>query len=164
MIIQYTPAEGGEPQHFDAGRMRASEIQIIERTADGSWPVIKDAMSKGDINAMRVVAWVIKKRSEPSLKFGAFDPWDDEMRIKLDVQETRAWAEQLFAEYGGTEDLADAFDELRDVALDGEACERAIADVTAPKEPAAPEPQPPAQPEPRPQPEPQQSPPSPSDS
>ncbi|MFI0528548.1 hypothetical protein ACH3XX_00690 [Streptomyces scabiei] len=163
MIIEYTPAEG-EPQYFDAGRMRASEIQIVERTADGSWPVIKNAMSKGDINAMRVVAWVIKKRSEPALRYGDFDPWDDEMRIRLDVQETRAWAESLFGEYAGTEDLADAFDELRDVALDREACELAIADVTAPKEAAAPEPQAQVQPEPRPQPEPQQSPASPSGS
>lgn len=163
MIIQYTPAEG-EPQYFDAGRMRASEIQIVERTADGSWPVIKNAMSEGDIGAMRVVAWVIKKRSTPALRFADFDPWDDELRIRLDAQETRAWAEQLYAKYVGTEDLADAFDELRDVSIDREACETAIADVAAPKEPAAPEPQPQPQPEPRPQPEPQASPASPSDS
>ncbi|MCZ0996409.1 hypothetical protein O1L44_30145 [Streptomyces noursei] len=64
MIIQYTPADG-EPQYFDAGRMRASEIQIVERTADGSWPVIKNAMSEGDIGAMRVVAWVIKRSTPP---------------------------------------------------------------------------------------------------
>lgn len=151
MIIEYTP-DGGDPQTLDAGRMRASEIQVIERTADRRWEQIKDAMGEGDINALRTVAWVIKKRTEPALRYGDFDPWDDELRVRLDAGEVRAYAERLFAKYGSDpEDLAAAFDELRDVAHDREACEQAIADVTAPKDPAAPEP------------EPQESPASPSD-
>ncbi|MBE4790920.1 hypothetical protein [Streptomyces caniscabiei] len=142
MIIKYMPAEG-EPQLFDAGRMRASEIQIIERTADRSWPAIKEEMGLGNVNAMRVVAWVIKKRTEPSLRFGDFDPWDDELRVMLDAKETRAYAERLLAKYGDNpEDLADAFDELRDASFDREACEAAIADVMAPKSPDAPEAEP----------------------
>ncbi|MFM9681097.1 hypothetical protein [Streptomyces brasiliscabiei] len=142
MIIKYTPGEGGEPQYYDAGRLRASEIQIIERTADGHWGEIKEAMSIGDINAMRVAAWVVKKRSEPSLRFADFDPFEDEMRVLLDARETRAYAEKIFEKYSGTDELAEAFDELRDSSFNREACEQAIADVTAPKSPAAPEPEP----------------------
>lgn len=141
MIIEYTP-EGGEPQFYDAGRMRASEIQIIERTADGRWDEIKDAMGEGDVNAMRVAAWVVKKRTEPTLRFADFDPFEDEMRVRLDAKESRAYAEKLFAKYSGTDDLAEAFEELRGASFDSEACEKAIADVTAPKSPAAPEPEP----------------------
>ncbi|MBA2951585.1 hypothetical protein [Streptomyces himalayensis] len=136
MIIEYTP-EGGEVERLDAGRLRASEIQVIERTGDGRWADIKEAMSEGDIGALRVVAWAVKKRTEPSLRFGDFDPFEDEMRIRLDAREVRDYAERLFAKYGNSpEDLAAAFRELRDVAADGEACEAAIADVTAPKDPA----------------------------
>ncbi|MEU1559517.1 hypothetical protein ABZ504_03225 [Streptomyces mirabilis] len=135
MIIDYTP-EGADRQRFDAGRLRASEIQIIERTADGHWGEIKEAMSEGDINAMRTVAFVIKKRNDPSLRFGDFDPFEDELRVRLDARETRAYAERIFAKYGSSpDDLAEAFGELRDVTADLEACEQAIADVTAPKDP-----------------------------
>lgn len=153
MIIEYTP-DGGEPQHFDAGRLRTSEIQVVERTADRRWGDIKEAMFEGDVGAMRVAAWVIRKRGEPSLRFGDFDPFEDELRVRLDVREVRAFAEELLAKYrDNPDDLAEAFNELRDSAYDREACEQAIADVTAPKDPASPEPEP----------QPEESPASPSD-
>ncbi|MFJ9020807.1 hypothetical protein ACIRPU_12605 [Streptomyces sp. NPDC102259] len=145
MIIIYAPADGAE-QHFDAGpgKLRASEIQIIERTADGRWNEIKSAMGQGDINAMRTVAYVLKKRAEPSLRLAQFDPFEGELRVRLDRPETEAFAEQLFEKYQGTPDLEDAFEELRDATFDREYAETAIAAVTAPKvqAPAEPAPEP----------------------
>lgn len=136
MIIEYVP-EGAAPQRLDAGRLRASEIQVIERTADARWSDIREAMKDGEIGALRTVAWVIKKRTEPALRFNDFDPFEGELRARLDGKEARAYAEALFAKFGSNpEQLAEAFDELRDAAADREACEQAIADVTAPKDPA----------------------------
>ncbi|MFF4752651.1 hypothetical protein ACWD5R_11455 [Streptomyces sp. NPDC002514] len=136
MIIQYSP-DGGEPQRFDAGRLRASEIQVIERTADGRWADIKASLRAGDVNALRTVAWAVKKRTEPTLRFAAFDPFEDELRVLLDAREVRAYAEGIADQYGADpEQLAAAFDELRDAAADREACEQAITAVTAPKDPA----------------------------
>jgi hypothetical protein len=138
VIIVYEP-EGSEPQHFDVGRnrMRASEIQVIERTADARWPDIKEGIKQGDIHALRVVVWALRKRSEPTLRFHDFDPFEGELRPRLDAEEVRGYAEALFEEYGEKpDDLAEAFDELREVAFDREAAEQAIADVTAPKDPA----------------------------
>ncbi|MFF0080216.1 hypothetical protein ACFYR1_11020 [Streptomyces canus] len=143
MIIVYEP-EGCEPQSFDAGRgkLRASEIQIIERTADARWPDIKEGVKAGDIHALRVVVWAIRKRTEPALRFGDFDPFEGELRSRLDAREVKAYAEALFEEYHeNPDDLAEAFNELRDVAFDREDVEKAIADVAAPKDPA-PEPEP----------------------
>lgn len=140
MIIEYTP-EGGETERFDASRLRASEIQVIERTADGRWAEIKEALREGDVTAVRTVAWAIKKRSNPSLRHGEFDPFEDELRVRLDARETRSYAERIFDKFGSDpEDLAKAFDELRDATADREACEAAIADVTAPKDQAPAEP------------------------
>jgi hypothetical protein len=136
VIIIYSP-EGGEQQNLDAGRMRASEIQIIERTLDTRWDAIREAMSEGDINALRVVAWAVKKRTEPTLRFTDFDPWEGELRVRLDAREVHAYAERIVTKYGSNPDnLAEAFDELRDSAFDREDAEKAIADVTAPKDPA----------------------------
>lgn len=144
MIIIYTP-DGGEEQRLDAGRLRASEIQIVERTADGHWPAIKKAMSEGDLGAMRTVAWVLMKRAEPALRYADFDPWEGELRARLDDREVRAYAEYLLGRYGANPDeLAEAFDELRDSAANREAADAAIADVTAPKDPAPAEEQSPA--------------------
>jgi hypothetical protein len=143
VIIVYEP-EGCEQQHFDAGRgkLRASEIQIIERTADARWADIKEGVKAGDIHALRVVVWAIRKRTEPALRFGDFDPFEGELRSRLDAREVKAYAEALFEQYReNPDDLAEAFDELRDVAFDREDVETAIADVTAPKDPPpAPEP------------------------
>jgi hypothetical protein len=147
VIITYSP-EGTEPQHFDAGRLRASEIQIVERTADGRWDEVREAMRNGEINALRTVAWVVKKRTEPTLRFGDFDPWEGELRVRLDAREVRGYAERLFEKYRSNPDeLAEAFDELRDSAFDRADADAAIADVTAPKDPApAEDPQSPASP------------------
>ncbi|MFD7791032.1 hypothetical protein [Streptomyces sp. NPDC059759] len=140
MIIEYTP-EGGETMRLDAGRMRASEIQIIERTADAKWAAIKLGMRNGDINALRTVGFVVRKRSEPSLRISDFDPFEDELRVRLDASEAREYAERLYAQWHHSpEDLADAFDELREVCVDTEACEQAIADVSTPKAPEQTEP------------------------
>lgn len=143
MIITYSP-EGAEPQHLDAGRLRASEIQIVERTADGPWGAIREAMSEGEINALRTVAYVIRKRTEPALRFADFDPWEGELRVRLDAREVRSYAARIFEKYrDNPDDLAEAFDELRDAAFDQADAEKAIADVTAPKDPApAEEPEP----------------------
>ena len=147
MIITYAPKDG-EEQHFDAGpgQLRASEIQIIERTAPGKWADIKKAVGYGEINALRVVAWAIKKRAEPSLRYTDFDPFEGELRSRLDAEEVKAYAQDIFEKYReDPDDLAEAFDELRDVAFDRAGADAAIADVTAPKDPA-----PAAEPEPEP--------------
>ncbi|WP_330265331.1 hypothetical protein [Streptomyces griseorubiginosus] len=137
MIIVFAPKDR-EQQTFDAGRgkLRASEIQIIERTADARWPDIKEGVARGDIHAMRVVVWAIRKRTEPALRFGDFDPFEGELYSRLDANEVRAYAESLFEQYReNPDDLAEAFDELRDSAFDPEDAATAIADVTAPKDP-----------------------------
>lgn len=142
MIIKYQP-EGGEPEEFDAGRLRASEIQVAERTADRRWAEIKNGMTEGEIGALRVVAWVIRKRTHPALRFGDFDPFEGELRARLDAREVRAYAKGIVDKYGDNpDDLAEAFGELRDAAADREDAEVAIADATAPKDPAPAEEQP----------------------
>ena len=145
MIICYEPADG-TPQQFDVGRgrLRASEIQIIERTAGEPWATVKDGISDGDLNAMRVVVWALLKRSQPALKFAEFDPYEGELYSRLDEREVRGFAEAFVEKYAGEPDqLAEAFDELREAAADAEAAAKVIAEVTAPKAPAPdPEPEP----------------------
>jgi hypothetical protein len=134
VIILYTP-EGGEPETLDARRLRASEVQIVERTADMKWDEVRRGLRMGDVTSIRTVAWVLKKRTEPSLRFTAFDPFEDELLVKLDGREVEEFAAELFAQFrNDPEDLASAWDELRDAAHDKEACELAIKAAQAPKD------------------------------
>ncbi|MFJ6810659.1 hypothetical protein ACIQRK_32425 [Streptomyces anulatus] len=130
MIIIYSP-EGGEPERLDAGRLRASEIQIAERTADRPWDVLKGSLVDCDVTALRTLAWVIKKRADPSLRFSAFDPFEDELKVRLDARETHRYAAEMFARYGHDPvELAGAWEELREAADDPAIADAAIKEQT----------------------------------
>ncbi|MFF9084427.1 hypothetical protein ACF1BR_32545 [Streptomyces rubiginosohelvolus] len=130
MIIIYTP-EGGLSERLDAGRLRASEIQIAERTADRPWDVLRGGLVDGDVTAIRTLAWVVKKRTEPTLRFAAFDPFEDELVVKLDPRETHRYAAEMFERYGHDPDeLAGAWAELREAADDPAIADAAIKEQT----------------------------------
>lgn len=94
MIIVYTPADG-EREEFDARTLKVSEVGIVSRTIDRplSRQQIHTGLSEEDLDVMRGIAWVIKKRTHPSLRFGDFDPGYEEMCTLLDRQEVEGWAE-----------------------------------------------------------------------
>lgn len=91
MLIVYTP-DGGEPERYDARSLRVSETAIAARTVDRTWPDLKNNLTE-DLEAMRVVAWVIAKRSQPTLRYGDFDPGIEELTVRLDKDEVTRWAE-----------------------------------------------------------------------
>lgn len=86
MIIVYAPASGDE-QHFDARTLRVSEVSIVSRTIEQKWPQIQQGLADEDLDAMRGVAWVLAKRSNPSLRFGDFDPGVGELSTRMDKTE-----------------------------------------------------------------------------
>ncbi|WP_371624044.1 hypothetical protein OG245_15135 [Streptomyces sp. NBC_01116] len=130
MIIIHTP-DGGEPERLDAGRLRASEIQIAESNSDRPWALLKGGLVDGDITAIRVLAWVIKKRQNPTLRLSAFDPFEDEVQVKLDAKETHRYAAEMFTRYGqDPAELAGAWEELREAADDPAIADAAIKEQT----------------------------------
>jgi hypothetical protein len=142
VIIEYTP-QGGDTEVLDAGRMRASEVQIVERTADMKWTDIRNGLRSGDVTSVRTVAYVLKRRAEPTLRLADFDPFEDEIVVRLDAREVADLAVEMIAAFQDTpEDLAEAFDELREAAFDKDACEAAIKEAQAPKAPVVPAPEP----------------------
>lgn len=138
MIIVYTPAEG-EPEHFDARSLRVSEVSIVSRTINQKWPLIKQGLADDDLDAMRGIAWVIKKRGHPSLPFDAFDPGIEELTTKLDKTEVVTWITEALAiassdtEVTGDE-LAEALRGLSGIAFDPDHAEAMIKEmVDSPK-------------------------------
>lgn len=96
MIIVYTPA-AGEPEQYDARTLLASEASIVARTIDMKWPQVKEGLSEDDLDAMRAVVWVLKKRHAATLRYGDFDPGVDELVTRFDKTEVENWVDAGFA-------------------------------------------------------------------
>ncbi|MEU0991930.1 hypothetical protein [Streptomyces sp. NPDC005953] len=86
MIIVYTP-EDGEPEQYDARTLLTSEASILQRTLDMKWQEIKDGLPYDDLDAMRGIVWILKKREQSTLRFGEFDPGTETMTARWDRRE-----------------------------------------------------------------------------
>ncbi|MFF9324045.1 hypothetical protein ACF1AY_04930 [Streptomyces sp. NPDC014776] len=104
MIVVYTPA-GGQPEHYDASTLRVSEASIVQRTVDMKWAEILEGLERDDLDAMRGIVWVIKKRSQPSLRFGDFDPGVNEMVTRMDRGEIERWVDNVFSTLDDQDDV-----------------------------------------------------------
>lgn len=140
MIVVYTP-ESGEPEHYDASSLRVSEAAIVQRTVDMKWQEIKEGLEQDDLDAMRGIVWVIKKRSNPALRFGEFDPGVDEMTSRMDKKEIAAYVDNAFAACERDDELTPEtvanllLDRLPEVAADPEHARHLIeAKAKGPKE------------------------------
>lgn len=104
MIIIYTPADG-EPEHYDARDLLVSEASIVQRTIDMKWGDIQQGLEREDIDAMRGVVWVLKKRVQPTLRFGDFDPRVGEMVTRMSRREVTDYVENAFSMAGTDPEL-----------------------------------------------------------
>ncbi|NUL09065.1 hypothetical protein [Streptomyces lunaelactis] len=135
MFIVYTPA-GGEPEHYDARSLLVSEVSIVSRTIDMKWPQIKEGLAEDDLDAMRGVAWVLKKRSNPSLRWADWDPGVEEMVTRLDKTEVETYVAGAVAiarqdpEVTGAQ-IVEALKDLPPVAMDPAHAEAVIKEMAA---------------------------------
>ncbi|MFI8962047.1 hypothetical protein ACIGO8_08020 [Streptomyces sp. NPDC053493] len=140
MLIVYTPA-GGEAAHFDLRSIRTAEASIISRALDTTWRKVKELLADDDPEAMRAVAWAVKKRSEPTLRLADFDPLVDELTVRLDKTEVEQWATEAVAaidEGIAPEAVLIALHPIVDAACDPDfARELILRLAAAPKDPAA---------------------------
>jgi hypothetical protein len=136
VIIIYTPADG-EPEEYDARSLKVSEATLVQNTVDMKWAEIQEGLRVEDLDAMRGVVWVLMKRSNPSLRFGGFDPGVDEMVTRMDKREVTDYIEAAFRMADTDpevtrEDIARALREMPKAAADPEHAERLIVELTQP--------------------------------
>ncbi|MBP2583400.1 hypothetical protein J3A78_003878 [Streptomyces sp. PvR006] len=93
MLIVHTPADG-PVERYDFRTVRTSEASTITSlvTADLAWQQVRQQLRDEDPDVMRVVAFVLKKRSDESLRIADFDPLVGELAVKLDRREIEEWA------------------------------------------------------------------------
>jgi hypothetical protein len=149
VIVVYTP-EGGEPEHYDASSLKVSEAAIVQRSVDMKWQEILTGLEQDDLDAMRGIVWVIKKRTQPSLRFGEFDPGVTEMTSRMDNKEIGRWLDATLdaidpeLDWETIEGIIGP--RLGEVAVDPEYARQLLdARATVPKETAEDGPQPEAQ-------------------
>ncbi|MFC8658449.1 hypothetical protein ACFUCT_25080 [Streptomyces parvus] len=135
MIIVYTPA-GGEPEQYDARTLLASEGSIVARAIDQKWPEVKAGLVDEDLDAMRAVVWILRKRHDPTLTYAMFDPGVDEMVTRYDKTEIENWVTRAFGFMVPGSDLtaeqvAIGLSEVPNAALDREHAEAFIEQCRA---------------------------------
>jgi hypothetical protein len=119
MIIEYAPADGERRcWDLDGQKLMASEAEAVERLSDWTWGEALAQLRRGSIRALRVVAYVMEKRSNPGLRFSEFDPAADELDFWLGETERAEWRARL-KEADMDEDsrtaMLDALDHLDEV-------------------------------------------------
>ncbi|MFD4740963.1 hypothetical protein ACFWNQ_26875 [Streptomyces virginiae] len=133
MIILYRPADGGEEQQFDMRRVRTSEAAIVQKAADMKWGEIKLGVREDDPTSLRGVVWILMKREQPNLRWGDFDPENDELTSRFDAREVAGYVDEIMSL--PEEKRAGAIAELKAWALDPAEVDAAMAAAAAlPKE------------------------------
>ena len=91
MIIVYAP-EGGEVHRWDLKEIRimAVEAEEVERVTDLDWAAARAKIVKGSMLALRAVAWVLLKRTQPTLRYGQFQPAAAELDFEYSPAERAA--------------------------------------------------------------------------
>ncbi|MEW2567629.1 hypothetical protein [Streptomyces sp. NPDC047070] len=97
MFVVYTPPFGAEPEHYDASSLRVSEASILQRVVEMKWHDVLRGLEQDDLEAMRGIVWVIKKRSMPSLRFDDFDPGVNDMVARMDNGEIERWIDNMLS-------------------------------------------------------------------
>ncbi|MEV0183807.1 hypothetical protein AB0I54_31665 [Streptomyces sp. NPDC050625] len=88
MIIVYAP-EDGQTHRWDlkTARILATEAEAVERVTDLDWATARSKVVKGSMLALRAIAWVLLKRSQPALRYTQFDPAAGELGFEYDADE-----------------------------------------------------------------------------
>lgn len=146
MIVEYTPA-GGNAERYDVRKLLTSEASAVSRALGMRWPEVKEGLSEDDPEAMRAIAWVMRKRQDPQLKYGDFDPGVDEVASKWDEREITSFVDEAFKVTGKDEErdiflrilVRNAADPAHAEALIKEHADEAaaLASGGAPKDPSA---------------------------
>jgi hypothetical protein len=141
VIIVYTPKDG-EREDYDARTLLSSEASIVARTIDMKWPEIKTSLADDDLDALRGVVWVLKKRHQPNLRFGDFDPGVEELVSRYDKTEVETMVDRGFAilDIDSGVELAAvlrALSEVPDVAADPDHARAYVEKLRAEAEAAA---------------------------
>lgn len=122
MIIIYTPP-GGDPEEYDSRTLLSSEASIVARTIDQTWAQIKEGLAGENLDAMRGVVWILRKRHQANLRFGEFDPGVDDMVTRCDDREMVDWIDNAFEMHAADPDItpeqiANALHEVPEAAAD----------------------------------------------
>lgn len=137
MIIVFTP-EGGDEERYDTRKLLTSEASAAGRAIGMKWAGLREALNEDDPEAMRAVAFVMRKRGNPQLRFADFDPAVDELTVKWDHREITDRVTEAAKIDGADEERAAFHRILIRNAADPGAAEALIKEYAdgGPKEPA----------------------------
>lgn len=105
MKLIYTPSEGERQEWtYDPNRMTIGEVVKIEDTSDQTLEEFMDKVSRGSFKNLRVLFWLMMRRSEPSV---ALTDLDDIEVSALGVEDDTPAEDDEAPKGGGTDGTSD---------------------------------------------------------
>lgn len=100
MIITYEQADGTTETVSTSDLSAIESADIEEAMAGTSWREVEDRLRAQDPTAMRAVLWAVRKRTERTLTFDAFDVpgWRRRLKARLEREEIDDVLSNLLAE------------------------------------------------------------------
>jgi len=97
MHVTYKPEDGTSTEwDFDAGRVRASTAEVIEKRYGENWESWVAGVSSGNIRARRVLLWHLLTRDHPTLRYeDTPDFFADELLVQFSSAELAALRERV---------------------------------------------------------------------
>lgn len=127
MFITYTPIDGDDQDwEFQAGTVKASEGEPIERSYGKTWDEFLVDLMKGGLRARRHLLWLLQRRDHPALRYDdVADLRAGEMTVDFDRGELQLQRDQL-AKQGASEEILAYIDSELANAKEGSAEGKAL--------------------------------------
>lgn len=137
MLIVYRPALGSEQTwEYKPQKMLNAEAAAIEKVTGWTYEEFGEKFMSGSVIAKQALLWVLRKRTEPTLRYNDVEFAVDELEHELDDDEKRKVIERLDSSDLSAEDKA-AYREA--LGLDSEPVEEPDGDPKASDPPPPPE-------------------------
>lgn len=121
MILTYAPDDGDKQEwRFRGDRLMTTEAEAIEKVTAFTYADFGRKLLEGNPTARRAVVWVLRKRTEPTLRFGDVDFPMGALTLDFEDEEKEAMRQAISDDRSlSEEDKMEALAEIGFSDLDG---------------------------------------------
>lgn len=99
MILTFTPDEGEKQEwRFRGDKLMTTEAEAVEKVTGMSYAEFGERLLQGNPTARRAVVWVLRKRTEPTLRFGEVDFPMGALQLDFEDEEKAEMREAILAD------------------------------------------------------------------
>jgi hypothetical protein len=119
VILTFTPDEGEKQEwRFRGDKLMTTEAEAVEKVTGMTYAEFGERLLNGNPTARRAVVWVMRKRTEPTLRFGEVDFPMGALRLDFEDEEKAEMRDAILADR--TYSVKDKREALAELGFDDE--------------------------------------------